>query len=168
MDLCGSAWCTRRRYPHGGGSVGNNHCVRFSSNVKHWYIRTFEEPFLPEIPFQCYRLRRYLEVSHGAGVSEFSGNVDTGLSRVAVGGPERADVRCSVMTGGNKDGRCVLVLDVAAPPCVCGCRGGGCPGAPAPSGHPPALPPFFEGIAGRRVGMAQSRTAGGARPAPPR
>jgi len=51
--LCGSAWCTRRRYPHGGGSVGNNHCVRFSLNVplstKHWYIRTFEEPFLPEM-----------------------------------------------------------------------------------------------------------------------
>ena len=53
--LCGSAWCTRRRYPHGGGSVyiGNNHCVHFSSNVplstKHWYIRTFKEPFLPEM-----------------------------------------------------------------------------------------------------------------------
>jgi len=51
--LCGSASCTRRRYPYGGGSVGNNHCVRFSSNVplstKHWYIRTFEEPFLSEM-----------------------------------------------------------------------------------------------------------------------
>ena len=39
--------------PHGGGSVGNNHCVRFSSNVplstKHWYIRTLEEPFLSEM-----------------------------------------------------------------------------------------------------------------------